>query len=708
MIAFSGCANNPSGAFLIISDEAAYRELQPELTQYGEILLGEAYQVEYLHKDWPSPSELKDTLKQIYAKKGIEGVVFVGDIPIPMIRGAQHLASAFKMDEDRFSNFRSSIPSDRFYDDLDLKFTFIEHDTLHPLCSYYQFSADSPQRIDKEFYSARMYPGADGSLADIRNYLKKVIRIRQQEHLLDSVLVFSGHGYHSESLTAWESQSFAMVHMFPQLGEPGGHYSNYYHSMDSEMKTILSNRLSESWDMAIFHAHGADDTQYLLGFPPAANTAENIESVKMYLRSKMRQAISWKRNPDDVKAGFIKSLGVPESWFDGSFDKDMITADSIYSVNLDLQVADLKKLTLNPNLFVFDECFNGSFHQPEYVAGVYLFGPGNMIVGIANTVNVKQDIWPLELMEMLNFGKSIGEWHKVNRFIESHLLGDPTFHYTATKVTPRWLKRFPKLYLKNPDPAIRALALHYFYAAHPEASRPALVKMALTDEDMLVRLEAARSLAEGRSHTFYQILPELMNDSYELTRRFAVHWAGHSGLPEMIAPIVQRLMKDPSERVQYAAGDALDIIGYQTAADETERVFAAMIMNEGTTAKAKRIVDGIRHNELMVNKEVLAALTSDTLTTKETVNNIRHLRNYPFIEAREALMQFCADTTRKETQRVIALEALGWYHMHYEWEEMAEFAKTIADDPGQPQAVREEALISYKRLLIGPNQPVSP
>lgn len=39
--------------------------------------------------------------------------MFVGDVPVAMVRKAQHLTSAFKMDEEH-DWFESSVPSDRF------------------------------------------------------------------------------------------------------------------------------------------------------------------------------------------------------------------------------------------------------------------------------------------------------------------------------------------------------------------------------------------------------------------------------------------------------------------------------------------------------------------------------------------------------------------------------------------------------------------
>ena len=73
---------------------------------------------------WGVPDSLRAALKQLYINEMLEGAVLVGDIPIPMIRDAQHLSSAFKMDQRRAWQ-SSSVPSDRYYDDFDLEFRFL-------------------------------------------------------------------------------------------------------------------------------------------------------------------------------------------------------------------------------------------------------------------------------------------------------------------------------------------------------------------------------------------------------------------------------------------------------------------------------------------------------------------------------------------------------------------------------------------------------
>lgn len=52
-----------------------------------------------VYNEWNKPEDVKKVIVKLYKKDKLEGVVFVGDIPIPMLRKAQHMTSAFKMDE---------------------------------------------------------------------------------------------------------------------------------------------------------------------------------------------------------------------------------------------------------------------------------------------------------------------------------------------------------------------------------------------------------------------------------------------------------------------------------------------------------------------------------------------------------------------------------------------------------------------------------
>ena len=50
---------------------------------------------------------------------------------------------------------------------------------------------------------------------------------------------------------------------------------------------------------------------------------------------------------------------------------------------------------------MFDACYNGSFHENDYIAGQYIFNDGQTLVAQGNTRNVLQDRWTIEMIGLL-------------------------------------------------------------------------------------------------------------------------------------------------------------------------------------------------------------------------------------------------------------------------------------------------------------------
>src|SRR3989339_1967391 len=132
----------------------------------------------------------------MYQNHNLKGAIFIGQIPVAMIRDAQHFTSAFKMDQELFPYKSSSVPSDRFYDDFDLKFDYLGKDSVNKLFHYYSLRWDSPQKISSDIYSGRLkptLPGDDG-YAQIRWYFKKLVAQRAKENELNIITSFTGEG----------------------------------------------------------------------------------------------------------------------------------------------------------------------------------------------------------------------------------------------------------------------------------------------------------------------------------------------------------------------------------------------------------------------------------------------------------------------------------------------------------------------------------
>ena len=69
--------------------------------------------------DWQNPDQVKQMIIKTYQEcPSLEGLVLIGDVPVALVRNAQHMTTAFKMNEKAFPWDQSSVPTDRFYDDL--------------------------------------------------------------------------------------------------------------------------------------------------------------------------------------------------------------------------------------------------------------------------------------------------------------------------------------------------------------------------------------------------------------------------------------------------------------------------------------------------------------------------------------------------------------------------------------------------------------
>ncbi|MEA2076700.1 MAG: HEAT repeat domain-containing protein, partial [Candidatus Marinimicrobia bacterium] len=513
----------------VFTDDICYQNTQQAIDAYCSSLDEEGYSVKMHAEKWEDPEAIRQILREIDTDNNLEGAVFIGDIPIPMVQDAQHLTSAFKIDQTRFNKQRISVATDRYYDDLDLVFDFIQQDEEDPLLFYYSLSEKSPQYIEKDFYSGRIFPPVhdDSKYELIAKYLDRVAEQKRNPEVLDNMLTYTGHGYHSESLNAWENHTLMLKEQFPDLFIPGGSIKNLYHTMSRNMKDIVMNKLQDpDLDMVIFHAHGGDDVQYLTGYPPPGNARANIEEVKRFVRSKLRSA-KRRGNLDEAMEYYITNYDIPKHWVDDVFDPETILEDSIYEAKIDLWADDVKNMRTQAEVFIFDECYNGQFYMKNYISGTHLFGEGDVMAGVANSVNVRQDIWANELLGLLKYGVPIGEWHLTRTYLESQIIGDPTFHF-AGKNKNISSRSWNKL-LRSKEVSLRTFGVYKMTKELGLEAESKLLEIYGKDLSANVRLEALKSLATLRTPAFRKLLETSIYDPSELIRRISANWMGHIG-----------------------------------------------------------------------------------------------------------------------------------------------------------------------------------
>lgn len=149
---------------------------------------------------------------------------------------------------------------------------------------------------------------------------------------------------------------------------------------------------------------------------------------------------------------------------------------------------------------LFDACFNGSFHLDDNIVGSYIFNKGKTIATMGCTVNTIQDKWPDEFLGLLAAGMRIGQFTRFTCFLENHLIGDPTFHFTNNAgldmdinqalVAQEGNVTFWKKQLNSPMADMQAMALRQLSMANYSGLVELLKKSYHESNYFVVRLEA--------------------------------------------------------------------------------------------------------------------------------------------------------------------------------------------------------------------------
>ncbi len=696
-------SQTPQGEFAIIADSHSMNNAGREIKQYADMLKAEGLEAVIIEDRWQNPDSIRMLLRAMHeTNKGFEGAVFIGDIPVPMLRDAQHLTSAFKMDQERYPWHRSSIASDRFYEDFDLQFDFLRADT-NGLYFYYSLNPTSVQVLTPDIYSGRIRIPGDSDGSELRAYMVKVIEAHKNPDRVDEVLFFAGHGYNSESMTARMDEKAALLQQFPQLNRQDNGLEYIDYTFDEHIKNrLLSTMTLEKIDIALLHHHGSTDAQ-LAGSESAANGVhQNIESIKFYLRSKVRGA----KDTTEAKNRYIEWLGAPDAWFKGANEKIQTEKDSVWFNEMDIIKADVLKYDVNARFIMFDACFNGSFHVDEFISGAYVFGPGRTVAAQANTVNSLQDKFPDEMVGLLSYGMRVGEWNRMVCLLESHIIGDPTFRFASSdpKLDAEMMMksaasntRLLKL-TSYPHPDVQSWALWHLKANGYSGISNLLAEKYFSSSYATTRVSAMKLLAQLRDDNFVNVTAAALDDSHELARRFAAVYCQESGDPRL-APALIRAVTDPniSKRVNYQAADALAYFDRELLMRELDKRFAGHDTSNYLGTIYRQTAANIEKRAKSC-RETLETITGPDVTEKNRIFDIRALRNLTYHPLVEPLCDYLL-TSPGEKLEVVLVEALGWFSHSYNRQHIIDTCnKIIADKENFSEPVRLEANRTIRRL----------
>ena len=694
--------------FAIVTDSKSYEEAKQEIDAYRTSVENEGLGTYLLIDEWKSPESIRELLIQLHEDKKapLEGCVFVGDIPIPMIRDAQHLCSAFKMNQT-MAWHRSSVPSDRYYDDFDLKFDYIKQDSVYTDYHYLSLRADGTQYLSPDIYSGRIRPlrgeGMD-KYQLLRDYLKKVVAEKQQNNVLDQLTMARGHGYNSEDLLAWSGEQLALREQFPQLFKPGNTVKFYDFNFQFPAKFLYLNEVQrEDLDMMLFHHHGGTDAQYINGYQLPTNVQANIESIKLYIRSKVPGRAKKVGREQAIKE-YAKQYNIPESWCEEAFDINKQKLDSIYHYHMDIHMEEIYKLRPNARFVMFDACFNGSFHLDEYLAGSYIFNPGKTIATLACSVNSIQDKWPDEFIGLMATGMRIGQFARLTCFLENHLIGDPTFHFTPNVdagfdvnqalVLKEGNIAFWKKQLTSPLVDMQALALRKLSDADYKDIVPLLEESYFNSESFMTRLEALRLLVLNHPNQALPTMTAALNDSYELIRRYAGEYAEKNGSPELLPAWIESYLKRSQEkRLRFKILGGIDAFPYADIKAEVEKQVASMTLYDRTHVNA--ILEQLPRQEQSMEMDI-KTITDPKSKPSYVSRDLRTFRNHPVGgKVLDMLLAFLKDESRPIDQRIITAEVLGWYNLYHD---KASIIASLKETNTNDEALKNEIQKSIARL----------
>lgn len=694
--------------FAIVTDSKSYEQAKQEIDAYRASVENEGLGTYLLIDDWKTPQPIRELLIRLHADKKapLEGCVFVGDIPVPMLRDAQHLCSAFKMNQTSPWH-KSSVPSDRYYDDFDLQFDYLKQDSLRPDYHYLSLRADGAQYLSPDIYSGRIRPlRAEGmdKYQLLRDYLKKVVAEKQQANVLDQLSMARGHGYNSEDLLAWSGEQIALREQFPQLFRPGHTVKFFDFTFQFPAKNIYLNEVQrEDLDMMLFHHHGGTDAQYINGYDMPNNVQENIESIKLYLRSKLPGRAK-KVGKEQAIAEYAKQYNVPESWCAEAFDEEKQKADSIYHYHMDIHQEEMHQLRPNARFVMFDACFNGSFHLDDNLSGSYIFNPGKTIAALACSVNSIQDKWPDEFIGLMATGMRIGHFARLTCFLENHLIGDPTFHFTPNVnlgvdinhalVLEEGDIAFWKKQLSSPSVDLQALALRQLSNADYKDIVPLLKESYFHSDSFMLRLEAFRLLVLNHSAQSVDVIKAALNDSYELIRRYAGEYAEKNGSPELIPAWVESyLQRSQEKRLRFKIINGVDAFPYADVKAELEKQVASMTIYNRDHVDA--LLAQLPREEKSMERDI-ETITDPNSKPSYVRRDLRTFRNHPVGgKALAMLLDFVKDESRPSDQRIIAIEVLGWYNLYHD---KASIVAVLEGIMSEDKAVMNEISKSIARL----------
>lgn len=673
--------------FAIVIDSASFARCHDATLQYARACREEGWDAFVASADWSAPEQVRDSIRRWHADSNLAGAVFVGDIPIPMIRGAQHLTSAFKMMEDGPYPMRdSSVPSDRFYDDFGLDFEYVGRDSVETSLFYYKLSPRGGQRIDCDIFSGRIKPSSHyrDKYEELDNYLRKIARLKLQDrdNRLDRLASYTGAGSFSNCMIAWKDECVTLSEQIPDAFEDvdGARFFTFLQYPYAK-DTLLRVAGDDALDLFLFHHHGTPDRQWIQESPEAFDDDGAYAKAKRMARSMVRNHVRFgETEAEAMKYVMDKYPDIDSTWVCDSFDPDIVAADSLEDLRLGIVLDDVHAAAPNVRFTIFDACYNADFREDDCIATRYIMEEGNAAVACGNTVNVLQDKHSSHLLGLLTQGWSVGQWHQKTAILESHIIGDPTWTFAPSSC---------------PTVDTDALALE-------EMDSEALLREYRASDSYMYRLEALRQLLRYDTSASHEAMREALDDPYEYIRRKAATFLcmrGDSTDVDIMADAYMDNLNAKRIAFNIESGCAYwpDSLLLDACRKRDGFVYVKGEDYKSWTPKPMlRSGAEAMEGAISLRSYFVKPLGDRGSDKSGRISAIRSLRNLPYPQYAMQLVSIVRDDGEPVAVRTACAEALGWYGFAYNREEIT--CKLRESLGHLPKPVADECVKTLTRL----------
>ncbi len=644
--------------FAIVIDGKTFSNVKDQVYSYRDALSKDGLDAYIISGDWENPDQVREEIRKVYLanQKNFEGIVLVGDIPVVMVRNAQNMTRRFKMNENQFEKGRSSVPSDRFYDDLGLEFEFISK-SKHVSGAdgrelfFYNLKPESRQYLAPDFYSGRiMYPAGIGGdkYKAIGDFLARAAAAHLNPPKMRDMLLSRGALSEGEDPQARSGVVEMLRDQIPFLEEYPQRLFTLDFSKDYDPVTdnLLMSLKNKRFGIFYYRGHGNFGEMQ----PGAAGKGK------------------WK---------------IPEE--------------------------DIRNLPVQMNYIILNSCFNGVLHRGKDVAGAFLFSKGNVLAVQAVSINSWQDEWMSRYMGIIYGGARVGEYHRLFPLLERNIIGDPTFHFAScydydlkdqtvlkAEDEPYWtacLERgLPPQAEGSRNNSLSCVAVNRLQAMG-KLSSSEIVQRSLKTISPSVSLEYIMQVYEmfGRGYS-----PEVSEDLLKMFRyglqsnaEFVVRHTAVIELfysnPVLCQALIETMntnIKLRRARCRQFTGDALGLMPPQIV--DSVLANSPLRQNALLCSEVKKAMEAgqkLKKTELMV--------LTDTHT--ETARRVLHaiaVKNWPYPDQIQLYLQMIANSSLNTEIRLHLADGLGYFDYSYKKKEVIDGVRKLLEDPSVEATMR--------------------